>query len=195
MSNPNQSFNSFLIMIMKAAILVIIILCIFFIVYPHACDNMMTGNMADDPSITDINRHVSPAKLEPKPAPAPPAMTPAPKDGGEPQPQVDENGQYIYVHPEGEGKTVTIPQDTLSDQEELIKRQQAEQDAFDFDVIKRYVEVEKEYLASHPNDRNTANIVTAKVMQEKQLTAEDWQEIVLKANERGWFKELREAKE
>ena len=174
MNDNQQRINSILLIILKALVLVIIICCVFFIVNEEACTNLLTGNMTMNPAIHDIGKTPVPAENsderyapEPEEEPAPQPITPA-------------------TPPAKEGEQPSSIIDAA-----ILEQQAKAQDAFDYDVIKRYVELEKEYLQTHPNDKNTASAVTEQVMKEKVLTAQDWEEILMKANEKGWFNELR----
>ncbi|ACC97758.1 hypothetical protein Emin_0194 [Elusimicrobium minutum Pei191] len=186
--DTRKPLNSLFIILIKTVILVTIVMCTFFIVYPNACQNYWSDNRTEDPSILDINKPLKPVNSDTK------AMEDAmPSDDNfadSPAQTAPAKGDknYIKVHePEPQAEPG-------SDQEELIKKQQAEQDAFDYEVVKRYVAIEKEYLANHPNDKNASIVITAQVMQEAQITQEDWNEIILKGTDKGWFNELRKQK-
>jgi len=173
MSDNQQKINTALLIVLKALVLVIIVCCVFFIVNEEACTNLLTGNMTINPAIKEIGKTPVPAENNDEryapeyeePAAAPQPVTPA-------------------TPPEKAAEPAIIDADVL-------QQQIAAQDAFDYDVIKRYVELEKEYLKTRPNDKNTAAAVTEQVMKEKQITAQDWEEILMKANEKGWFNQLR----
>ncbi|MDR0291478.1 MAG: hypothetical protein LBI01_01595 [Elusimicrobium sp.] len=196
-----------MVILLKAAVLVLIVLCIFFIAYPHACINIIEGRQTEDQSIQDINKPLIQANRDTVPAPqpvvtAPVTVTPPSQTVTIPAPQPVTTQQTVITPATAVQTVQTQVTQTARDAQNTtnsalnsaIQQQQqlqAEQDVYDYNVIKRYVAVEKDYLQTHANDNASATAVTQQVMNEYQLNDQEWKEIISKANERGWFDALR----
>jgi len=236
-----------MVILLKAAVLVLIVLCIFFIAYPHACINLIEGRQTEDQSIQDINKPLIQANKDVTPAQTQQVQTQqtvtttvtAPQPAGQQnvvvtmpaaqqtagQTVIDtatgavqttaqtaaQTGQTVVNTATGAvqnavqtgAQTVTQTAQTATQTtqdvssaalDSAIKQQQelqAQQDVYDYNVVKRYVAVEKDYLLTHPNDNAAQTAITQQVMNEYQLNDQEWQEIIQKANTRGWFDALR----
>jgi len=236
MNEGQESINNMLGMLAKAALLVVIILCIFFIVYPGACQNMMTNNVIDDSKQKAyIEKPLTPVNSDnPQGAAATtqPAATAQPADASAPAAQT--TAAQPAVQPAAAPWAVTIHTqtsdgkifDTTVNQEEwnnvfvpllsttpgfqapssgdivnvtpeeynaLAAYRQKVQDMYDYDVIRAYVQLEKDYLKTHPNDKDSSITLGNQIMAQKNLTQQDWNDILQKATSKGWLDELRAA--
>ena len=227
-----------MVILLKAAVLVLIVLCIFFIAYPHACVNLIEGRQTDEQTIQDINKPLIQANQDITSGPAQPQQTQPAQVPAEYMPVITQpavpqttttttaataqnvvnqavstaktTAQNVSQAAQTTVKSVSQTAQTTAQNAQTAANQtaqntqtalnaaiaqqqeaQAKQDVYDYNVIKRYVAVEQDYLKTHPNDSAAATAITQQVMNEYQLSDQEWREIISKANQRGWFDALR----
>jgi len=163
---------SLVVILFKALILVLVVLVIFFIAYPHACVNLVEGRQTEINSSQEINK-------------------PLIQESKDVAPSAQPNVTVIQQEAQPAATVTPTAQPPAQTAQTTVQDSSTALDALDYEIVKRYVEIEKTYLQSHPNDSTSAAAITQQVMNENQLTADDWKEIVLKANDRGWFTQLR----
>ncbi len=191
--------NTIVNVIAKAVILLIILFCIFFIIYPHACNNIATGKIEPDVIIQDplAQGPLTPAAIKNEQALK--AETAASTETKKVEGVVDTN-TIQDASKKVEPAAPVAPADKsmagifLDDNPfAKINTTAMTQDEFDYLVIERYVTLEDRYLAKHPNDKDASTVIAKQVMADAGITETDWQEILTKATEKGWFERARSA--
>jgi len=252
----NKRVYTLMVILLKALILVLLVLCIFFIAYPRACVNIIEGRQTEDNSAQDLTKPLIPVNSDTKaaqqlqqqqaqqpvqqlPQPIiPPQTQPATQPVTQPQPEVTVTAPaptktqpaVTVTAPKTQPKppatvtpvvtitpvvtttpivtvTTTTTQTVQSTQTaanaannvvNTVQQQttadlQAAQDAYDYNVVKTYVAAQKAYADANPgaNTNDVTKGITQQVMNQYQLSDQDWQEIMLKANQKGWFNQLQ----
>lgn len=182
--------NTIVNILAKAAVLLVILFCIFFIIYPHACQNLSMGRMEPDAKGSD-----APASLQ--------LSSAAGREADKKAPIAIEEEEDDMAGEEGasvEGIKDTNTMQSPKAMEgvyvtdnpfESLDTSEMTQDEYDYLVIQRYAALEERYLALHPNDKDSAVAIAAEVMKEAALDEADWQEILAKATENNWFDKAR----
>ncbi|WP_424245751.1 hypothetical protein Dip510_000689 [Elusimicrobium posterum] len=187
MNTGQESLNNLLVILAKAALLVIIIMCIFFIAYPQACHNMIVNNIVEDERDAEIKKDLPPAHEEKD-------VEQKPITENKPEEEDDSAGRQILIDASKDTPEQKDPSAAQTPAAKTLEELKKEQDDYDYKVAKRFVEVEKEYLKTGPINKDKSLAITEQVMKEFKLTDTEWLEIIAKAEERGWFTELRAAK-
>lgn len=170
----NEGTQTFLKILLKALIFLTVIIAIFLLVYPHTCFNMRHDYIVDDDSVPGDIRHKSLTTSEPGVFPSAVDRQPAPG-------VIDTNSM---PKPE-EQPPAEAP--LYEDYDEFT----AAQDAWDYNAVKLYANLEKEYAQKGPITKDTAAKITRQVMEEINIDDAVWSEIMDKANSRGWFDRAR----
>ncbi len=167
--------------LIKAAILVFIILSIYFIVNPAACSNFIMGRVTRGPE--------SQPATETLPGDHRELFVPA----GD-QPLQEEPKSPVSVQTT-ETKT-TEPQTTdpvpgVTDTNSLKERQEPSQEDIDYAIASRYVELENEYAREKKTGKDTAKEISYIVMDDFELTPQEWEEFLERATASNLFNEIR----
>ena len=155
---------------LKAAILVFIILSIYFIVNPSACSNLMMGRVTNSP---DTEPRID---LPAATADHSEMFTPS---GDQPLDKSANKEQKV------EG---------ITDTNALVKDNAGEeysQEDIDYAVASRYVELENEYAQSKKATKDTAKEISYQVMDDFELTPEEWEAFLQRATKSNLFDKVR----
>ena len=172
--------------LVKAAVLVCIILSIYFIVNPSACSNLISGRAVN-----------SKEEL--------PTFVPDKTSHGELlTPQGDKEGpstQMETTQPTADGQkqaqNQTIVTDTNSMTESSTTEQPTEDKGFtqadiDYAIASRYVELENEYKAKKKDVKNAAKEISYIVMDDFELTPAEWEAFLQRATADNLFEKVRQ---
>lgn len=155
---------------LKAAVLVLIILSIYFIVHPAACGNFLAG------------RITNPADTNPA------VQTPAGDHGNVLSPSGDKPLRRMESSPAQEEAVKGIS-DTNTLQE-FAPAKYTQQD-IDLAVAMRYVELEREYSHNKEMGKESAKEIAYIVMDEFELTPEEWEAFLQRATADNLFDRVR----
>jgi len=151
----------------KSAVLVFIILSVYFIVNPAACSNFMLGRVSEP--------------AQPQPAATEPAdikgerLTPA---GDQPL------APHALVKPETEdSEFLHAPEPS---QEPVYT-----QEDIDYAIASRYVELENEYAKDKKLGKDAAKDIAYKVMDDFELTQQEWEAFLERATASNLFNKIR----
>lgn len=150
--------------IIKAAILVFIILSIYFIVNPSACSNLMLGRVTNSmevaPTVEDhLGGHSE-------------MFTPA---GDQPLQQSAQPQEGVF-----DTNTMSEPEIPTYSQEDI-----------DYAVASRYVELENEYAKKNALGKDTAKEISYIVMDDFELTPQEWESFLQRATQSNLFNQIR----
>ena len=164
--------------LVKAAILVCIVLSIYFIVNPSACSNLLSGRVVNSTEQVPALTPQGPAQSEllsptgDKPLAANPGAvvdtTPL-----EPIPAASDNTQPAAEQPAQEAAP------TYS------------QDDVDYAIASRYVELENQYTKNHQDTKNAAKDISYIVMDDFELTPAEWEAFLQRATQSNLFEKVR----
>ena len=171
--------------LIKAAILVFIILSVYFIVNPSACSNLMLGRVVNstdkEPVVEDdINNHHE-------------LFVPAgdrtePRLPGSAENQKEQQGEAAA---NGENATpAIIDTNTLTEQEKNQMPTYSQED-IDYAVASRYVELENEYAKKNKLNKDSAKEISYQVMDDFELTPQEWEEFLQRATQTNLFNQIR----
>lgn len=150
--------------LIKAAILVFIILSIYFIVNPSACSNLMLGrvtnSMETEPLVTDPSGDHSEM------------FTPS----GD-QPLTTDGAQPGVVDTNSLSEPVDVPNYSQED--------------IDYAIASRYVELENEYAKNNLLGKDTAQEISYIVMDDFEMTPQEWEEFLQRATQSNLFDKVR----
>ena len=153
--------------LIKALLLVIIILSIYFIVNPSACTNLIAGRVVN-PTEEDLpypaeEKHRSELLV----------------------PQGDSALQKDTAQEAGVYDTNTM-QENANTQSSLT------QEETDYAIANRYVELEREYAAKGQDTQASAKEIAYIVMDDFELTPKEWEAFLQRATETNLFEKVRE---
>ena len=175
--------------LLKAAILVFIILSVYFIVNPSACSNLMVGRVVHS---TDKE----------------PVISEAPDNRQELLVPVGDNGQPLAPVKAGNGQ-LPPPQDTVqpadpSATENTPAKPALEvgisavpsatnysQEEIDYAIASRYVELENEYAKKNKVNKDSAIEISYQVIDDFQLTPQEWEAFLQRATQTNLFNQVR----
>ena len=155
---------------LKAAILVFIILSIYFIVNPSACSNLMMGRVTNSPDTEP--RIILPAST----ADHSEMFTPT--------------GDQPNKKPAGQEQKV----EGITDTNSLVKDNAGEeysQEDIDYAIASRYVELENEYAQANKTGKDTAKEISYQVMDDFELTPQEWEDFLQRATKSNLFDKVR----
>lgn len=180
--------------LVKAAILVCIILSIYFIVNPSACSNLMSGRVVNSmeelptfaPSEKPHHELLTPTgdpQLETQPAPAVAEEKPAviPTEETAAVPVVTDASSAVADQAAAQGE-LAQPQATTFTQADI-----------DYAIASRYVELEQEYTAKKKDTKNVAKEISYIVMDDFELTPAEWEAFLQRATADNLFEKVRQA--
>ncbi len=160
--------------LLKAALLVFIILSIYFIVNPSACSNVLMGrvtNPAQEESAREQSANQSGELLVPV---------------GDRPLRTDEKPAAVHTNePEVSGVTDT---NTLTE----TQVPQYSQEDIDYAVASRYVELENEYTRLGKTGKDVAKEISATVMEDFEMTEKEWEAFLERATATNLFNKVRE---
>lgn len=204
--------------LVKAAILVCIILSIYFIVNPSACSNLMSGRVVNsmeelptfvpnDKSHSELLTPQGDQPLEQQPARTT-AVEPAEETATvqeEPNVQGSDEQPVATDQPESAASTqeetpaVTDTNSSLEDQsaaQEAAKLAEPgkafTQADIDYAIASRYVELENEYIAKKKDMKNAAKEISYIVMDDFELTPAEWEAFLQRATVDNLFEKVRQ---
>ena len=175
--------------LLKAAVLVFIILSVYFIVHPSACSNLMLGrvtNPADnqpavqEPAGTHGNLF-TPAADRPLEG-----YTPAQKTGEE-ENELLQGDLPLLDEPAGQEPAAV----NSSAEQTAQTAAPYSQDDIDYAIARRYVELEQEYARLNKIGKDTAKEIAYKVMDDFEMTQQEWEAFLQRATESNLFNKIR----
>ncbi len=174
---------------LKAAVLVFIILSIYFIVNPSACSNLMAGRVVNAPRSEHPQIHPSmpPAQNEllvpvGDQAPLPSAQDAAP-NASEVSGVTDTNS--LQAAPE-----ISVPEEQAADEAAPV---QYSQEDIDYAIASRYVELEREYAKDNkPLGKEASREISYIVMDDFELSPQEWESFLTRATAANLFNKVRE---
>lgn len=172
----------------KAAVLVFIILSIYFIVNPSACSNLLAGRVVNTPRSEQPQIHPSmpPARGEVLPPagdkPSPAAQT-APDAQADPEADLTDS----VLPPQ----SLTIPVEETAP--EVTPQTAYSQEDIDYAVASRYVELEREYLKENkPLGKEASREISYIVMDDFEMSPQEWESFLTRATASNLFNKVRE---
>ena len=182
---------------LKSAILIFIILSIYFIVNPSACSNLLAGRVVNTPreDTLQINNPSMPAAqnemLIPvgdqnaQDIPSAQEVMEAPQ-----QPQAQEPA------PEETAVAISTPQEAQEKQDNAPVQEETSpytQEDIDYAVASRYVELEREYLKENKTlGKEASREISYIVMDDFEMSPEEWESFLTRATSSGLFNKVRE---
>ena len=182
---------------LKSAILIFIILSIYFIVNPSACSNLLAGRVVNTPreDTLQINNPSMPAAqnemLIPvgdqnaQDIPSAQEVMAAPQ-----QPQAQEPA------PEETAVAISTPQEAQEKQDNAPVQEETSpytQEDIDYAVASRYVELEREYLKENKTlGKEASREISYIVMDDFEMSPEEWESFLTRATSSGLFNKVRE---
>lgn len=151
--------------LLKAAILVFIILSIYFIVNPAACSNLMMGRVT--------NSTETEPTLQNDPAAHGEMFVPA---GDQPLKNASAAGEGVF------------DANTLN---ESVTPPAYSQEDIDYAVASRYVELENEYAQKNKKGKDAAKEISYIVMDDFELTQQEWESFLRRATQSNLFNKVR----
>lgn len=157
--------------LVKAAILVFIILSIYFIVNPAACSNLMTGRVTNSTDRENI--------LPPSPGDHKEMLVPQ-GDGAleKTEPNISSPAPAVQG---------VIDTNTLNETEPMPYSQEE----IDYAVASRYVELENEYAKNNKTGKDAAKEISYIVMDDFELTQQEWESFLQRATQTNLFNKVR----
>lgn len=176
--------------LIKAAVLVCIILSIYFIVNPSACSNLMNGREVN--STEELPTFVPTDKSHSE------LLTPQ-GDKGTEQPAQGENTPSSATQTEGTANATSVPVVTDTNSIPATETPKAEQPQnkgytqadIDYAIASRYVELENEYLSKKKDVKNAAKEISYIVMDDFELTPAEWEAFLQRATADNLFEKVR----
>lgn len=148
--------------LLKSAILIFIILSVYFIVHPSACSNLMMGRVTNpignEPVETDMDNRRE--LLIPQ--------------GDTPLPATNTQGVFDT--------------NTMNEQQEGASYSQED---IDYAIASRYVELENEYAQKNTVGKDTAKEISSIVMDDFELTQQEWESFLQRATTSNLFNKVR----
>lgn len=165
--------------LLKTAVLVFIILSVYFIVNPSACSNFMMGRVTypedaqPDAQFQEQEHGEMFVPTGDRPL-AEPYSTPA-----------------THTQEEEPGDPVTGVTDTNSLAQEHEHEPMYSQEEIDYAIASRYVELENEYTRQNKMGKNTAKEISYIVMDDFELTPQEWEAFLERATASNLFNKVR----
>ncbi len=185
---------------LKSAILVCIILSIYFIVNPSACSNLLAGRVVNTPREENpqINPSMPPAQNE--------VLVPVGDQNAQDipsaqevitAPQQEETPQDAApaVQAQEEEAAISTPQEAEAKQQQTPAEEQSpySQEDIDYAVASRYVELEREYIKENKNlGKDASREISYIVMDDFEMSPEEWEAFLTRATAANLFNKVRE---
>ena len=168
----------------KAAVLVFIILSIYFIVNPSACSNLLDGRVVNTPRSENPQIH--------------PSMPPARGDVLLPAGDMPEAG--VKTGPvQGVTDTNSLLEEAATTAEEDSAAPETDaqaaysQEDIDYAVASRYVELEREYIKEKkPLGKDASREISYIVMDDFEMSPQEWESFLTRATASNLFNKVRE---
>lgn len=148
----------------KSAVLLLIIMSVYFIVHPSACSNMMAGRETGGPSVAKDSDSFS----EEKQVIVPPEEDPVEQDLAEVEGIVDTN--------------------TLQEANQPVYSQED----IDYAIASRYVELEREYARTQPMGKDSSREIAFVVMDDFEMSPAEWESFIARATASNLFDKVRQ---
>ena len=174
--------------LIKAAILVCIILSIYFIVNPSACSNLMNGRVVN--SMEELPTFAPSEKSHSE------LLTPTGDSKLEAQPSSAATHQKQDESSTQETPATSVVTDTNSTPTDSQSQPQAKtftQADIDYAIASRYVELENEYTAKKKDTKNAAKEISYIVMDDFEMTPAEWEAFLQRATADNLFEKVRQA--
>lgn len=182
---------------LKSAILVFIILSIYFIVNPSACSNLLAGRVVNTPREDTLqinNPSMPPAQNE--------MLIPVGDQNAQDIPSAQEvieapqQSQAQEPAPEETAVAISTPQEAQEKQENAPAEEETSpytQEDIDYAVASRYVELEREYLKENKTlGKEASREISYIVMDDFEMSPEEWESFLTRATSSGLFNKVRE---
>ena len=168
--------------LIKAAILVFIVLSVYFIVNPSACSNLMLGRVVNS---TDKE----------------PVATRADADHGElfvptgdrqqrpSKPVADKESETTAAG--AETTTPAVTDTNALNEQEAAQTSPYSQEDIDYAIASRYVELENEYAQKNKISKDSAKEISYQVMDDFELTPQEWESFLQRATQTNLFNRIR----
>lgn len=189
--------------LLKAAVLVFIILSIYFIVNPSACSNLLAGRVVNTPPVENpqINPSMPPAQEE--------LLIPA----GDQNVQDIPSAQEVILSPETDSaqeqedsimllQSAEAEPDTSTDNKNTDEAETSAilgedspytQEDIDYAVASRYVELEREYIKENKAlGKESSREISSIVMDDFEMSPEEWEAFLTRATSSNLFNKVRE---
>ncbi len=189
--------------LVKAAILVCIILSIYFIVNPSACSNLINGrvvNSMDKQEPVFVPQDKDPHQELLTPAGDKPLRTDeettstATQDSTYAQPAQEESASQ-EAQPAAEEQPAQGDENAAASQEQQpapAATQSYTQADIDYAIASRYVELENEYKNQKKDMKNAAKDISYIVMDDFELTPAEWETFLQRATADNLFEKVRQ---
>lgn len=148
--------------LVKAAILVCIILSIYFIVNPSACSNLINGRVVNSMDTVPVSQ----------------------------QHRTDTN--ELFTPTGDKPKTQIKTEVTSQKDEQAAANSQYSQDDIDYAVASRYVELENEYAKEGKDVTAAAKDISYQVMDDFEMTPGEWEAFLQRATASNLFEKIRQ---
>ena len=173
----------------KAAILVLIILTIYFIVNPSACSNLINGRVVNSTEQlpTFVPEEQSHKEL----------LTPQGDKGTETTQATEQESATANAQQNTAQETPVVTGTNTSTGTESAPQQDEAGKTFtqadiDYAIASRYVELENEYLAKKKDTKNAAKEISYIVMDDFELTPAEWEAFLQRATVDNLFEKVRQ---
>lgn len=180
--------------LLKAAILVFIILSVYFIVHPSACSNLMLGRVTNPtdrhPAVEEMgDTHgelFTPAGDQPLDGYVPPQGTSS---------DAEKEELLHEQEPAPEEPAAQEPAPAAQEEQPVKPADQTAaaytQEDIDYAIARRYVELEQEYARLNKIGKETAKEIAYKVMDDFEMTQQEWEAFLQRATESNLFNKIR----
>ena len=152
-------------MVSKSAILLLIILSVFFIANPSACSNLLAGRESSGPTKSEGQGKQNPLQED--------QQTISLEEEEERVPSVREQGVFD-TNSMNEGQVQTFSQQDI-----------------DYAIASRYVELEREYAQTQPMGKDSSKEISFIVMDDFEMSPAEWESFIARATETDLFNKVR----
>ena len=169
---------------LKAAVLLFIVLSIYFIVHPSACSNLLAGR--EPVSLEEAHR----LGLQHPMAEPGQTVSPSAPQAGQPAAAASaagattEDGAYAPYPEQGVFDTNTM-------KEAPAAAPAFSQQEIDFAIASRYVELEREYAAQHEVGQDASREIAYIVMDDFEMSPAEWEGFLSRATAADLFNKVR----
>lgn len=170
--------------LLKAAVLLFIVLSIYFIVHPSACSNLLAGR--EPVSLDEAHR----LGLQHPMAEPGPTLSPSAQPAGQPVADTPaagattEDGAYAPYPEQGVFDTNTMKEASAS-------APAFSQQEIDFAIASRYVELEREYAARQEVGQDASREIAYIVMDDFEMSPAEWESFLARATASDLFNKVR----
>ncbi len=169
--------------IVKSAILVFIILSVYFIVNPQACSNLMLGRVVNstdkEPAARNFDADHGELFV--------PAGDRTQVSGSQETSQVDNTSANAQT----EQVPAVVDTNTLTEEQPSHDHPTYSQEDIDYAIASRYVELENEYASKNKLNKDAAKEISYQVMDDFELTPQEWESFLQRATQTNLFNQIR----